>query len=100
MSDPLDPSAAAEQARRRLHEEIERVRLGVEQMLSGGEGDGDDAWHRVAQLEQRLSRLEGRLDQVEWDRRHAEWRMYTNVERLLDGLLRELRAVADGLART
>ena len=48
--DPVDPilpaghpgiSAAAERARERLHEEIERVRVGVEEMLAeqGGEGD-------------------------------------------------------------
>jgi len=50
-------------------------------------------------LEQRLLRLEGRVDQVEQERRYAEWRMYTNVERLLDDVLRELRSVADRLTR-
>lgn len=123
MSSPQDPSVAAEQARQRLHEEIERVRSGVEEMLS--EQGGNDAElrreldairdelrretrdyvkKRIGKLEKRadkrLNKLERRIDQVEQDRKYAEWRIHTNTEAMLDGLLREVRAIADLLART
>jgi chromosome segregation ATPase len=118
---PNDPSAAAEQARVRLHEEIERVRVGVEGMLA--EQGGDDAELRreldairaetrryvkkrvrkaekrlakqIAKVDQRTDALERRLDQVEQDRKYAEWRIHTNTEQMLDGLLGEIRAIAD-----
>jgi len=109
---------AAEQARQRLHEEIERVRSGVEEMLS--EQDDNAALRqelkeirketrryvkkRVAKAERRTSKrlgaIERRIDQVEQDRQHAEWRIHTNTEQMLDGLLNELRAVADLLTRS
>lgn len=119
VDSPLDPSLAADQARARLHEEIERVRVGVEEMLS--EQDGDDAdlrreldalredirlyvKKRISKTEKRtdkrLGKLERRIDQVEQDRQHAEWRLHTNTEAMLDGLLREVRAIADLLTRT
>src|SRR6187551_1967431 len=111
-----DPSLAAEQARARLHEEIERVRTGVEEMLAE-QGGGDDAdlrreldelreetrryvKKRVGKSEKRFGKLERRIDQVEADRQHAEWRIHTNTEAMLDGLLREVRAIADLLTRT
>lgn len=113
MDQPQDPSAAAEQARRRLHEEIERVRVGVEEMLS--EQDDDAALRKELdeirafvkkrmrksekRLEKRMGKLERRIDQVETDRQHAEWRLHTNTEQILDGLLREIRAIADLLTR-
>jgi ElaB/YqjD/DUF883 family membrane-anchored ribosome-binding protein len=110
---PHDPSAAAEQARARLHEEIDRVRLGVEEMLADQGGDAqlrkelDEiraetrryVKKRVRKLQKRtdkrLSKLEQRIDQVEQDRKYAEWRIHTNNEQMLDGLLREVRAIAD-----
>ncbi len=123
-----DPSVAAEQARKRLHEEIERVRVGVEEMLVEQEGGEIDAQlrreldaireetrryvkKRVAKSEQRVEKrigkldaktqkLERRIDQVEQDRKYAEWRIHTNTEAMLDGLLKEVRAIADLLART
>jgi hypothetical protein len=51
-------------------------------------------------MEKRVGKLERRLDQVEADRRYAEWRIHTNNEAMLDGLLREVRAIADLLAAT
>lgn len=118
-----DPSVAAEQARQRLHEEIERVRAGVEEMLS--EQGIDDAElrreldairdetgremrgyvkKRIGKVEKRtdkrLGKLERRIDQVEQDRKYAEWRLHTNNEAMLDGLLKEVRAIADLLTRT
>jgi ElaB/YqjD/DUF883 family membrane-anchored ribosome-binding protein len=109
MDQPQDPSAAAEQARARLHEEIERVRAGVEEMLAeqGGNHDlreeldeiRDYVKRRVRKsekrFEKRMGKLERRIDQVEQDRQHAEWRIHTNTEQMLDGLLREVRAIAD-----
>lgn len=132
LGDPSQPpgppaiSATAEQARERLHEEIERVRVGVEEMLAeqGGPEDADlrreldelrretrrYVKRRVRKSEKRLSKqiakvddrtraLERRLDQVEQDRKYAEWRIHTNTEAMLDGLLREIRAIADLLTR-
>jgi hypothetical protein len=43
--------------------------------------------------------LEQRLDQVEQERKHAEWRIHSNTEQLLDGLLQEIRAIADLLTQ-
>jgi hypothetical protein len=50
--------------------------------------------------DKRLAKLERRIDQVEVDRQHAEWRIHTNNEAMLDGLLKEVRAIADLLTRT
>jgi hypothetical protein len=121
VSSGLDPSVAAEQARARLHEEIERVRVGVEEMLADQEAGGVDVdlrreldaireetrryvKKRVGKSERRtdkrLGKLERRIDQVEQDRKYAEWRIHTNTEQMLDGLLREVRAIADLLTRT
>jgi hypothetical protein len=124
---PLDPpEVAAEHARERLHAEIERVRIGVEEMLAEGENSGDvdlrrelDALRaetssllkrRIRKTEKRLNKrinrvdarteaLEQRLDAVEQDRKYAEWRIHTTTEQMLDGLLREIRAIADLLTR-
>jgi flagellar capping protein FliD len=119
---------AAERARERLHEEIERVRSGVEEMLAEQQDNGIDESalrreldvireetnflikRRVRKTEKRLSKrinridarteaLEQRLDQVEQDRKYAEWRIHTNSEQMLDGLLQEIRAIADLLTR-
>jgi hypothetical protein len=118
MSIPYDPSAAAQQARARLHEEIERVRVGVEEVLTD-QGGGDDnlrreldelraktrryVKRRVRKSEQRMDKrvneLERRIDQVEHDRKYAEWRIHTNTEAMLDGLLREARDIANLLSR-
>jgi chromosome segregation ATPase len=126
MSIPDPPEVAAERARERLHEEIERVRVGVEEMLSEQENGDDtdlrrelDALRaetnqlvkrrarktekrlnkRINKIDRRTEALENRLDQVEQDRKYAEWRIHTNTEQMLDGLLREVRAVADRLTR-
>lgn len=124
---PEPPEVAAERARERLHEEIERVRSGVEEMLAE-QGSGVDETalrreldairdettflikRRVRKTEKRLSKridrvdarteaLEQRLDQVEQDRKYAEWRIHTNTETMLDGLLVEIRGIADLLTK-
>jgi len=124
VSAAYDPAAAAAQARERLHEEIERVRVGVEAMLD--EQQGDDAALRreleairketrryvkkrvgkaekrlgkqIREIDERTSALEQRIEQGEQDRKYAEWRIHTNTEAMLDGLLGEVRAIADLLA--
>lgn len=128
MTQPVEPpEVAAERARERLHEEIERVRVGVEEVLAEQEGAVDGAElrreldairaessalvkRRVRKAEKRLNKridrvdrraaeLEDRLDRVEQDRQYAEWRIHTSTEQMLDGLLREVRAIADLLTR-
>jgi len=122
-SQPDPPEVAAERARERLHEEIERVRLGVEEMLVEQEGtiggadlrreldairDESSALvkRRVRKAERRLNKridkvdartaeLAQRLDEVEQERKYAEWRIHSNTEHMLDGLLREVRAIAN-----
>jgi predicted nuclease with TOPRIM domain len=115
------PEVAAERARERLHEEIERVRVGVEEMLAEQENGDPNLQHeldalraetnallkrRVRKTEKRLNKridkvsartnaLEQRLDTVEQERKYAEWRIHTSTEQMLDGLLREVRAIAD-----
>lgn len=115
-----EPSVAAEQARARLHEEIERVRVGVEEMLAEQEGGGDAELRRELErireetrryvkkrvrktekrLDKRIDKLSRRIDQIEQDRQYAEWRIHTNTEQMLDGLLREIKAIADLLTKT
>jgi hypothetical protein len=133
VPNPIDPppagdepaiSLAAERARAQLHEEIERVRAGVEEMLSeqSAAGAADEALRReldalredtrlyvkkrtrrterkldrrIDGVEERTERLEQRIDQVESERAAAEVRIHTATEQMLDGLLQELRTIAD-----
>ena len=117
-------SLAAERARAQLHEEIERVRSGVEEMLSeqSAAGAEDEALRReldalredtrlyvkkrtkrterkldrrIDGVAERTDRLEERIDQVEADRAAAEVRIHTATEQMLDELLRELRTIAE-----
>lgn len=124
-AEPRGISPAAERARIQLHEEIERVRRGVEEMLSEQNQPVDAELQReldsireetrlyvkkrVRKSERKLARsirevnerttiLEQRINQVEADRRTAEYRLHTETERMLDGLLLEIRAIA-GLLR-
>ncbi|MBS1893240.1 MAG: hypothetical protein JST59_18230 [Actinobacteria bacterium] len=137
VPNPVDPpsegqqppiSLAAERARAQLHEEIERVRSGVEEMLSEqvAAGAEDEALRReldalredtrlfvkkrtkrverklegrIDGVEQRTERLEARIDEVESDRAAAEIRIHAQTEQMLDELLVELRSIADLFAR-
>jgi hypothetical protein len=137
VPNPVDPtpegdqppiSLAAERARAQLHEEIERVRSGVEEMLAeqSAAGAEDEALRReldvlredtrlfvkkrtkrverklggrIEDVEQRTERLEARIDQVESDRAAAEVRIHTATERMLDDLLQEIRAIAELFTR-
>lgn len=131
--DPVDPrqpgeapsiSAAADRARAQLHEEIERVRRGVEEMLAEQGGPGDANLRRelddlredtrlyvkkrvrksqkklersIERIDDRTTSLERRLDQLDEERKLAEYRMHSETERMLDGLLLEVRGIADRL---
>jgi hypothetical protein len=117
-------SASADRARAELHAEIERVRRGVEQMLDEQNAPLNSDIRReldamqsdlrryvksrvrksqkrtdrsISRLEDRTSTLEQRLDGLDADRRLAEWRIHSDTERMLDGLLQEVRAIADRL---
>jgi predicted RNase H-like nuclease (RuvC/YqgF family) len=117
-------SAAADRARAELHEEIERVRRGVEEMLAEqGEPLNTDlrreldtiqedvrryvktrvrrsekkTRREIRKVDERTERLEERVDRLEAERREAEYRIHTNTEQLLDGLLGEVRSIADKL---
>jgi hypothetical protein len=128
---PADPSlphgtpsisASAERARAQLHEEIERVRLGVEEMLAEQRAPVDPQLKRelddlredtrlyvkkrlrksekrlersIERVEGRTEKLERRIDQVEAERVAAEYRIHSETERMLDGLLQEMRAIAE-----
>jgi len=117
-------TASAERARAELHAEIERVRRGVEQMLDEQHEPlnsdlrqeldtiQDDLRRyvktrirksqkrtdrRINRLEDRTTTLEKRLDDLAAERRLAEWRIHSDTERMLDGLLQEVRGIADRL---
>jgi hypothetical protein len=117
-------SASAERARAQLHEEIERVRRGVEQMLDEQNAPLNSdirreldtmqedlrryvktrvrksqkrTDRRVRRLEDRTGALEQRLDGIDAERRLAEWRIHTDTAHMLDGLLQEVRGIADRL---
>ncbi|HEU4705691.1 MAG TPA: hypothetical protein VFS64_00710 [Solirubrobacterales bacterium] len=117
-------SASAERARAQLHEEIERVRRGVEQMLDEQSAPLNSDLRReldamqddlrryvktrvrksqkrtdrqIHRLEDRTDILEKRLDSIDAERRLAEWRIHSDTEHMLDGLLQEVRAIADRL---
>jgi hypothetical protein len=117
-------TASAERARAELHAEIERVRRGVEQMLDEQNAplnsdlrreldtmqedlrryvktrlrkSQKQTNRRVGKLEDRTETLEKRLDGIDAERRMTEWRIHSDTERMLDGLLQEVRAIADRL---
>jgi SMC interacting uncharacterized protein involved in chromosome segregation len=117
-------SASAERARAELHAEIERVRRGVEQMLDEQQTPLNSDLRRelntmqedlrryvktrvrksqkrtdrrVGSLEDRTAALEQRLDGMDAERRMTEWRIHSDTERMLEGLLQEVRAIADRL---
>jgi F0F1-type ATP synthase membrane subunit b/b' len=117
-------TASAERARAELHAEIERVRRGVEQMLDEQHAPLNSDLRRELdtmqedlrryvktrlrksqkrtdrrfdRLENRTETIEQRLDNIDAERRMAEWRIHSDTERMLDGLLQEVRGIADRL---
>jgi chromosome segregation ATPase len=119
-----DKSEATQVARQRLQEEIERVRVGVEEMLDQDANAPDvrrelealrletrdyvkkkvrksekRVRRSIRELDARTDQLERRVDQVEADREAAEVRIHHGTEQMLDGLLRDVREIADRLTR-
>jgi exonuclease VII large subunit len=117
-------SAAAERARAQLHQEIERVRRGVEQMLDEQNAPLNSDIRReldtmqedlrryvktrirksqkrtdrsIRRLDDRTTTLENRLDSIDAERRLTEWRIHIDTAQMLDGLLQEVRGIADRL---
>jgi chromosome segregation ATPase len=137
VPNPIEPTPSGEQppislaaarARAQLHQEIERVRTGVEEMLSeqSAAGAEDEALRReldalredtrlyvkkrtkrterkldrrIDGVEARTDRLETRIDEVEAERAAAEVRIHSATEQMLDELLRELRTIAELLTQ-
>ncbi|MBS1881128.1 MAG: hypothetical protein JST31_16575 [Actinobacteria bacterium] len=126
MADPQPKqpplTASADRARAQLHDEIERLRVGVEEMLAEQSEPVPKELRRelddmreetrlyvrkrvkkterklereIHRVNERTSRLETRIDQVEAERAASEVRIYGETERLLDGLLQEIRTIAD-----
>ena len=52
---------------------------------------------RINRLEDRTETLEKHLDDLAAERRLAEYRIHTDTEQMLDGLLGEVRRIADRL---
>jgi TolA-binding protein len=117
-------TASAERARAELHAEIERVRRGVEQMLDEQQAplnsdlrreldtmqedlrryvkarvrkSQKQTNRRFNRLEDRTETVEKRLDSIDAERRMTECRIHSDTERMLDGLLQEVRGIADRL---
>lgn len=51
----------------------------------------------IKRLDDRTTTLEKRLDDLAAERRLAEYRIHTDTEQMLDGLLGEVRGIADRL---
>jgi len=54
---------------------------------------------QIRRLDDRTSTLEQRLDSMDAERRLTEWRIHSDTERMLDGLLLEVRGIADRLEK-
>lgn len=52
---------------------------------------------RVGRLEDRTTTLEQRLDSMDAERRQTEWRIHTDTAQMLDGLLQDVRGIANRL---
>lgn len=52
---------------------------------------------RINRLEDRTETLEKRLDDLAAERRLAEYRIHSDTEQMLDGLLNEVKGIADRL---
>jgi ElaB/YqjD/DUF883 family membrane-anchored ribosome-binding protein len=107
VEEMLDEQGEARGARGgRLRAELEQIRLENRDYVKRRIRKSEKKMRReVRELDARADRLErqsdelkGRIDRVELDRREAEWRIHRNTEAMLDGLLLDVRAIADRLA--
>jgi chromosome segregation ATPase len=83
-----------EDLRRELDTAQEDIRRYVKTRIKKSQKRTD---RRVGRLEDRTSTLEKRLDDLAAERRLAEYRIHSDTEQMLDGLLGEVRTIADRL---
>lgn len=92
-----EAGAGTEELKRELDQIRADTRRYVKQRVRKSEKRLDK---RIAKIDARTRELEQRLDAAEQDRKYSEWRIHTNTEQLLDGLLQEIRSIADLFAKT
>lgn len=86
--------AMQEHLRRELDTAQEDLRRYVKTRIRKSQKRTD---RRMNRLEDRTSTLEKRLDDLAAERRLAEYRIHSDTEHMLDGLLSEVRGIADRL---
>lgn len=86
--------AMQEHLRRELDTAQEDLRRYVKTRIRKSQKRTDRSINR---LEDRTTTLEKRLDDLAAERRLAEYRIHTDTEQMLDGLLGEVRGIADRL---
>jgi chromosome segregation ATPase len=92
-ANPHGPSSEA------LRRELDELRLETRGYVKRRVRKSEKKLNRsIRALEARSAELEQRIDQVEQDRNAAEWRIHDNTAAMLDGLLEDVRAIADRLA--
>ena len=80
--------------RRELDTMREDIRLYVKARLRKSQKRTDRS---ISRLEDRTEALEKRLDGLDAERRLTEYRIHSDTEQMLDGLLQEVRVIADRL---
>jgi prefoldin subunit 5 len=80
--------------RRELDDLREDARLFVKKRVKRSEKKLE---RKIEKIDDRTKTLEQRLDGLDDERRMVEYRIHAETERMLDGLLSEVRAIADRL---
>jgi chromosome segregation ATPase len=88
--------ADREEAKRRV-DQVEAKREEAERRIDQVEAKREEAERRIDQVEANREETERRIDEVEADREEAEWRIHNSTEEMLDGLLDDIRSIADRL---
>lgn len=86
--------AMQEELRRELDTAQEDLRRYVKTRIRKSQKRTDRS---IKRLDDRTTTLEKRLDDLAAERRLAEWRIHSDTEQMLDGLLQEVRGIADRL---
>jgi hypothetical protein len=82
-----------------LRHELESLRIETRNYVKKKVRKSEKKLERsVREIDARTDALERRIDQVEADREEAEWRIHNSTEEMLDGLLDDIRSIADRLA--
>ncbi len=83
-----------EELRRELDTAQEDIRRYVKTRIRKSQKRTDRS---IKRLDERTTTLEERLDDLAAERRLSEWRIHSDTEQMLDGLLSEVRGIADRL---